>query len=48
MWDSLPPYPVLDDIVRRYVENDEPIETILAQGHTPENVERVVRLISHQ
>ena len=43
--DSLPPYPVLDDIVRRYVENDEPIETILAQGHTPENVERVVRLI---
>ncbi len=26
-------------------ENDEPIETILAQGHTPENVERVVRLI---
>lgn len=43
--DSLPSYPVLDDIVRRYVENDEPIETILAQGHTPENVERVVRLI---
>jgi len=43
--DSLPPYPVLDDIIRRYVENDEPVEAIVAAGHAPENVERVVRLI---
>ena len=43
--DSLPPYPVLDDIVRRYMENDEPIEAIVAAGHDPENVERVARLI---
>ena len=43
--DSLPPYPVLDDIITRYVENDEPIETIVAAGHDHANVERVVRLI---
>ena len=43
--DSLPPYPVLDDIITRYVENDEPIETIVAAGHEYANVERVARLI---
>ena len=43
--DSLPPYPVLDDIIVRYVENDESIDTIVAAGHDCENVERVVRLI---
>lgn len=43
--DSLPPYPVLDDIIRRYMENDEPIETIMAAGHALDNVERVVRLM---
>ena len=43
--DSLPAYPVLDDIIRRYMENDEPIEAIVAAGHDSDNVERVVRLI---
>lgn len=43
--DSLPPYPVLDDIIRRYVENDEPIESIVMAGHKRESVERVIRLI---
>ena len=43
--DSLPPYPVLDDIIARYVENDESVETIVAAGHDVANVERVVRLI---
>ena len=43
--DSLPPYPVLDDIVRRYMEHDESIASIVAAGHTPENVERIARLI---
>ncbi|HEY4665421.1 MAG TPA: NAD+ synthase [Comamonas sp.] len=43
--DSLPPYPVLDDIIARYVENDEPVEMIVAAGHDSDNVERVVRLI---
>lgn len=43
--DSLPPYPILDDIIVRYVENDEPIDEIVTAGHDRENVERVVRLI---
>ena len=43
--DSLPPYPVLDDIIRRYVENDQPMDVIVAAGHDRHNVERVVRLI---
>lgn len=43
--DSLPPYPVLDDIIARYVENDEPIEAVVAAGHAVGDVERIVRLI---
>lgn len=43
--DSLPPYPVLDDIIRRYVELSEGAEEIIESGHLRENVERVVRLI---
>ena len=43
--DSLPPYPVLDDVIRRYVENDESIEAIVAEGHERSDVERIVRLI---
>ncbi|HDR9224212.1 TPA: NAD+ synthase [Burkholderia vietnamiensis] len=43
--DSLPPYPMLDDIVSRYMENDEPMESIIQAGHDREQVERMVRLI---
>lgn len=43
--DSLPPYSLLDDIIGRYMENDESIEAIVAAGHDRANVERVVRLI---
>lgn len=43
--DSLPPYSVLDDIVRRYIELNEGAEDIVASGHAIENVERVIRLI---
>lgn len=43
--DSLPPYDVLDAIVARYMENDEPIESIVASGFGPADVERVTRLI---
>lgn len=43
--DSLPPYPVLDDIVHRYMEQDMPVADILAAGHASDQVERVVRLI---
>ena len=43
--DSLPPYEVLDDILARYMENDQSIESILAAGFDPSVVERVTRLI---
>ena len=43
--DSLPPYEVLDGILARYMEDDQPIEAIVAAGFLPEDVERVTRLI---
>ncbi|HEX6591760.1 MAG TPA: NAD+ synthase [Moraxellaceae bacterium] len=43
--DSLPPYPVLDEILRRYVEEDESAETIIAAGFDRETVSRVVRMV---
>ena len=43
--DSLPPYEVLDEIVQRYVENDEGIESMVATGLARADVERVTRLI---
>ncbi|WCM90297.1 NAD+ synthase [Acidovorax sp. NCPPB 3576] len=43
--DSLPPYDVLDAIVARYMENDEPIDAIVEAGYDRADVERVTRLI---
>ncbi|MBC7549148.1 MAG: NAD+ synthase [Polaromonas sp.] len=43
--DSLPPYEVLDAILTRYMENDQSIEAIVADGFEPALVERVTRLI---
>lgn len=43
--DSLPPYPVLDDILARYIERDESAEAIIAAGFEPEVVRRVLRLV---
>ena len=43
--DSLPPYDVLDAILTRYMENDQSIEAIVADGFDPAVVERVTRLI---
>lgn len=43
--DSLPPYPVLDEILRRYVEEDESAETIVAAGFERETVFRVLRMV---
>jgi NAD+ synthase (glutamine-hydrolysing) len=43
--DSLPPYAVLDDILQRYVEDDQGFEDIVASGHRPEDVQRVVWLL---
>lgn len=43
--DSLPPYPVLDEILRRYVECDESATAIIAAGFAEETVRRVLRLV---
>ena len=43
--DSLPPYEILDAILERYMENDESIESLLADGFAKEDVEKVTRLI---
>jgi NAD+ synthase (glutamine-hydrolysing) len=43
--DSLPAYEVLDAILERYMENDQSIESIIAEGFAREDVERVTRLI---
>ena len=43
--DSLPPYEVLDAIVQRYMENDEGINALVADGFDRADVERVTRLI---
>jgi NAD+ synthase (glutamine-hydrolysing) len=43
--DSLPPYDVLDGILERYMEDDWPIDRIVASGYATADVERVTRLI---
>ena len=43
--DSLPPYEVLDAILKRYMENDESIEFIVAAGFDAALVDRITRLI---
>lgn len=43
--DSLPAYEVLDAIVERYMENDQGIDEIVAQGYLRDDVEKVTRLI---
>jgi NAD+ synthase (glutamine-hydrolysing) len=43
--DSLPPYEELDPILRGYVEEDRSPEELVAAGHRPETVARVVQLV---
>lgn len=43
--DSLPAYAVLDEVVERYMENDQSIDDIVAAGFERSDVERVTRLI---
>ena len=43
--DSLPPYEVLDEIVSRFMENDQSPDEIIAAGFAREDVEKVTRLI---
>jgi len=43
--DSLPDYPVLDEVLRAYVDEDHGYEALLADGFDPELVRRVISLV---
>ncbi|GAC1662782.1 MAG: NAD+ synthase [Ktedonobacteraceae bacterium] len=43
--DSLPPYEVLDPILKAYVEDDRSVEEMLAMGYERATIERVIRLV---
>jgi NAD+ synthase (glutamine-hydrolysing) len=43
--DTLPPYEVLDPILKLYVEDDRSAEEIVAQGFDPATVERVIAMV---
>ncbi|MBO4274473.1 NAD+ synthase [Microbispora triticiradicis] len=43
--DSLPPYEVLDALLRDYVEGDMGRDELVAAGHDPELVTKVIRLV---
>jgi NAD+ synthase (glutamine-hydrolysing) len=45
--DSLPPYPVLDGILKLYVEEDRSSSDIVAHGYDPATVARVINLVDH-
>jgi len=44
--DALPPYEILDPIIEAYVEDDLPLETIVAMGFEDATVRRVIDLIN--
>jgi NAD+ synthase (glutamine-hydrolysing) len=43
--DSLPPYDVLDAILQAYLEERLPMDAIVARGHDPATVRRVLRMV---
>jgi NAD+ synthase (glutamine-hydrolysing) len=43
--DTLPPYPILDPILERYVELDQSVEEIIAAGFDPDTVRRVAAMV---
>jgi len=43
--DTLPPYAELDQILAAYVENDRGINDMIAGGHAPDTVRKVVSMI---
>ena len=43
--DTLPPYEILDPILKRYVEEDESLESLVSMGFEEELVRRVVNLV---
>jgi NAD+ synthase (glutamine-hydrolysing) len=45
--DSLPPYAILDKILELYLNQEQSVEDIIAQGFDRETVTRIVKLIHH-
>ena len=45
--DSLPPYDVLDEILKRYIEEDKSLDQIVADGFDAQIVKDVIRLVDH-
>ncbi|MHC1733281.1 MAG: NAD+ synthase [Bacteroidales bacterium] len=43
--DSLPPYSILDPILYRYIDLEWSADRIICDGHDPEVVERIIRLV---
>ncbi len=43
--DSLPPYDILDEILRRYVEQDQGVQEIVAAGFEEQLVQRITRMV---
>ncbi len=43
--DSLPPYEILDEVLQRYVEQDQSVEDIIAAGYQGSEVLRIARLV---
>lgn len=43
--DSLPDYETLDAILKRYIENQEPLEEIVSHGFSEELVKKVIKLV---
>jgi NAD+ synthase (glutamine-hydrolysing) len=43
--DSIPPYEVLDPILRAYVEEDRSFEEIVSQGFKPADVKKTIQLV---
>ncbi len=43
--DTLPPYPVLDPILKAYIEDDKSFEDILSSGCEKECVQKVIKMI---
>ena len=44
--DDLPPYPILDEILRRYTELFQPLKEIAAAGFDEETVAKVIRMVN--
>ena len=44
--DSLPPYEILDDILQRLIHNHQSLAQIVAGGHDPVIVDRVIQMVA--